>query len=227
MKTNRLLAAAVALVAASACSPNYQSLILTGIYPPEATANVGECLTNTKPTVAQYSGSLNVGISNGYYMLITIDSLLQDPESAPGANNVMLTELEYKYTATPGPIGTPVAVPSTETVSISFAVKAKTGDNVVLVDMIGPQAKQSLQAVPAAPYDEFFTLESEVKFRGVTLSNTPVQSGSLSFPIDIYNVGFTCAAGTVLKPSGPCGNSGQDGATLLCCTVDPMTGVCP
>jgi hypothetical protein len=226
MKTNRLLAAVVTLVAASACTPNYQSLLLTGIYPPEPSDEVGACLSSSKPSVAQYAGSLNVGVSNGYYMLVTMDSLLTENDLNKTGNTTVLNELEYRYSTSPGPIGTPVAVPSSETVSISFAVKAKSVDNLILVDMIGPQAKISLQGVPTAPYDEFFTLKSEIRFRGVTLSNIAVQSGTVSFPINIYNQGFSCPAGTQLKPTGPCGNAGQDGSALICCTPDPMTGTC-
>lgn len=228
MTLKRALTLALAL-AATGCAQQYQPLLITGIFPaPEAEG--GAC-TISKPSVAQYSGSLNVGLSNRYYMILTLDSLLQDPagapNSTPGSNTTVLNEVQLTYTAVAGPIGTPVGFPGSETATISFAIKAASSDNLVLVDLIGPLAKQALLSVPTASYDEYFTLKVEVEFRGQTLAGTAVQSNSVTFPIDIYNVGNPCTAPLVLKASGPCGNTGQDGSALVCCTPDPATGVCP
>jgi hypothetical protein len=225
MTLTRSLTAA-ALLLASACTPNYQPILITGIFPPEETDVRGACLTGGKPSVAQYSGALNAGVTNGYYMLLTLDSLLKNDELSPSSNTVVLNEVQYTYTTSPGPVGTPVGFPGSETATLSFSIKASSADNLVLVDLIGPQAKQALLTVPAASYAEYFTLKVQMQFRGQTLGNTALTTNSISFPIDIYNVGFSCPAGSVLKPNGPCGNTGQDGSALLCCSPDPVTGKC-
>lgn len=228
MTLKRALNLALAL-AATGCAQQYQPLLITGIYPaPEATKGV---CTITKPSVAQYAGSLNVGLSDRYYMILTVDSLLEDPAEpsnlTPGSNTSVINEIQYTYTTAAGPVGTPVGFPGSETATISFAVKADSADNLVLVDLIGPMAKQALLSVPATAPDEYFTLKVQVELRGQTLANTAVRTNSITFPIDIYSVPFTCSFPQELKPSGPCGNTGQDGSRPSCCTPDPATGFCP
>lgn len=221
MTLKRALTLALAL-ATTGCAQQYQPLLITGIFPPPAAAGGGGCEI-TKPSVAQYAGSLNVGVSDRYYMILTLDSLLQDPSSAPsstpGSNTVVLNELVYTYS------GAPVPFPN-ETASISFAVKAASSDNLVLVDLLGPVAKDSVLSVPPTAYADAFTLKVQVEFRGQTLAGTAVRTNSVTFPIDIYNVGLTCGSGQMIKPSGPCGNTGQDGSAAVCCTPD-ATGLCP
>lgn len=218
-----------ALLLASACAPNYQPLLITGVFPPDDLGTNGGCLSG-KPTIAQYAGSLNVGVGptelDSYYVVLTLDSLLQDDPISPTSNTTMLNQIQYKYTASPGPAGTPVGFPVDETATLSFAVKAASVDNLLLVDLIGPEAKRRLLGVQTANEAEYFTLKVEVQFSGTTLANTAVRSNSASFPIDIYNQAFPCPSGSILKPTGPCGNSGQDHSPLVCCVPDAATGLC-
>jgi hypothetical protein len=212
---------AVAALSFSACTPDQQSVLITGLFPPPLVDD-GVC-TVTKPSVAQTRGSLNTAFTRSYLMIMTLDSLFVDNEITPSGNIVIFNQIEYTYTTTPGPTGVPVGFPSTETRALTFEVKPETQDTLLLEDLIGPQAAISLDAVPASSPNDYFTLNTQVRLRGTLVSGGAVQTNRVSFPIAIYNSGAGCPAGYIVSPEAPCGNVGQDGVS--CCEQDTSSTV--
>jgi hypothetical protein len=219
MKLNSLSIAAV-LVLASGCAPEMQSLVITGIFPPP-TSSGGTCV-GTKPAIAQTRGFMNVGLTRSYLMIFAVDSLFVDNDLTPSGNTAVINEIDYAYATSAGPQGSPVGgLPSSETRSITFTAAAESKDNLVLDDLIGPSMALALDGVPTTPANQYFNLSVTVSFKGTLLSGGAAQTNRVTFPISIYNVARTaeCPMGSIINPSSPCGNVGQD---VTCCTADAM-----
>lgn len=223
MRNALTLVAALTLFAS--CTPQQNSLIITGTFPPPKTDGTTVCLAG-KPAVAQYYGTLDVALTHDYLVVFAVDSLFEKIETVQSGNIAVLDQFVFNYTTEAGPTGTPIGFPTTETVSVTFTVPPASTDALLLTDIIGPQAKVALQNVPSTAYTDYFTLKVELRMKGKLLSGGAVQTNSVTYPVQIYNQGLPCASGTVVRATGPCGNTGQDGAYAGCCTPDPASGTC-
>lgn len=227
MKIATSLLAALLLLATS-CTPQQHSLIITSTYPMPTTCAV------SKPSVSQYAGYLNAGMTGAYYLIIGVDSLFEKIELAEGGNIAMLNQIALRYSTQAGPVGAPIGgFPEEETINASISVPPASADNMIGLDIIGPLAKQALLSVPATSPNEYFTLKVEIRLKGQLLSGGLVQTNSITYPLQVYSVPRTCTAPQVVRALGPCGNTGQDGSDRLelpassaCCTPDSVTGVC-
>jgi hypothetical protein len=217
MKTLRSLPF-LAVVLAAGCAPDQQSLIITNLFPPAS----DNCFTGSKPTIAQTRGSMNTGLTRAYDMIFAVDSLFVDNDLVPNGNIAVMTEIDYAYSTSPGPTGSNVGLPASETRSLHFEVSPASKDNLILENLIGPQMSLALDAVPAGNSGDYFVLHVQASFKGTLVSGGAVQTNRISFPISVYNTGAggECFNGAIIDASkAPCGNVGQD---VQCCAPDAM-----
>jgi hypothetical protein len=222
--TLKNLAAVAALVVLAGCTPNMQSLIITGVFPAPLTAAGAEC-TFSKPSVSLGGGSINAAYTSGYVALLSVDSLFVDNDLTPSGNIAVMDRIEVEYSASPGSTGgTPVPFPATETKKFVWEIKPDSQDNLLLLNLLGPKGADSLTAVPSP--SNYFDLDVTVRLLGTLVSGGAVQTNRVTIPLKIYSQGDGTISGSgnacspnIVNPTAACGNVGQD---ITCCEPDPM-----
>ncbi len=183
------------------------------------------CEIDTDVSISR--GSLDISASTAYNVAFDIESDLTQTETSVGGqvlqpanqNNFFVQEVVYKYSSEPTQ-----AFPE-ERVNAHFVVSAgSTEGSFMTVNLIQSQASELLLAsVPAGGQMRIlvtFHLEGEFA------SGKSAKTNEVSYPILIYNSGFTGCPGSTVAPTGaPCGNTGQD-SPAGCCNDSRYAGLC-
>jgi hypothetical protein len=229
---NRLSLLVVAGLVASGCVPTDSDSpirVLGAQLVPSTNEGGCEFADTGDPLLTR--GSMDVSARTSFFIQFNVESNLQATETqvggdtiaGPERNDFIAEQQELNYTLS----GTSVSFEQ-ETVQIYSVIRP--GDTArTIVDLIGPKAYATLLAnVPAGTAAE---LVVTMQLVGRLASGPVIRSTEATFPITVFNSGFTgCPAGTGLDPTGPCSSGGgQNGVPPQCCPVDATTGAltCP
>jgi hypothetical protein len=156
--------------------------------------------------VALYSGRLNFNAGQSYRIYFELFSpVAREDEATQTPAAFYAEEIVYNYDSK-----TPKVTFTEETLPIYAVVEAgaQPGDNRIMLNLIGTEARKKLDAaVPASP--DFMTLFATVKLRGKLPSGNGVETNEVTYPINITRA-RACAAGTEPASTSPCGFAGQD-----------------
>lgn len=224
-------AVAVVLAAgANSCVPNDSSIHILNAFPLSPTAGAQGC---TALTIALYSGSLDISATSRYLLQFQMESTFEiinttgttDVIQGPQRNDFIADAILFSYSATP-----PVAGLANEVVPVAFRIPAGASTGTFMqVYMITANTYQALLATVGR--GQTVTINITIQVRGRLASGQRLSSNKVTFPIQVYNSGFsgTCAVGDVRIPSGPCATpGGQDGSLVGCCRdFTPRPTGCP
>lgn len=164
--------------------------------------------------VARVHGSLDISAARSY---VTSFDLLSELRSGGGRNDVIISEVELSYTASP----TPLAF-ETERQPLYFVIPpgADPSKTYLIVDLIGPKAGELLANSLSA--GETLEVNVNMRFHGHLASGQAISTNAVDYPITVYSTGFAgCTAPLVRAYVGPCASaSAQDGSTLCCAKAD-------
>jgi hypothetical protein len=152
-------------------------------------------------------------------------ALINDGLQGPSRNDFIADAILFSYSATP-----PVPGLANEVVPIFFRIPAGASTGTFLqMYLTTANTQQALRASVAR--GQTVNLNITLQVRGALASGQKISSNKITFPIQVYNSGFsgTCAVGDVRIPSGPCGSpGGQDGSLVGCCRdFTPKPAGCP
>ncbi len=218
-------AVAVVLAAgANSCVPNDSSIHILNAFPLSSTTGAQGC---TALTIAIYAGTLDISGTSRYLLQFQMEStfaLINDGLQGPSRNDFIADAILFSYSATP-----PVAGLANEVLPIFFRIPAGAGTGTFLQMYLTTANTQQALRASVGP-GQIVNLNVTVQVRGALASGQKLTSNKVTFPIQVFNSGFSgCAAGDVRIPSGPCGApGGQDGSIVGCCRdFTPRPVGCP
>jgi len=102
MNANKFLPA-LTMVLALSCAPDKTSIEVLGTYAPKFDDNCGMSISTT---AQQYAGSMNVGLGESFFLILSLKNNLDSgvsssgptPVGQPNRNDYFLSELEIEYT---------------------------------------------------------------------------------------------------------------------------------
>lgn len=204
----RLLIIAMLAASASACVETNQPVQLLGA----VALSPGDC-SEASDRPEPYSGDLNFTYGKQYIIGFRFFTALTTSDNDRG-NDFYAEEIVLRYESK-----NPETTFKEETRPIYRVVEPETNDEIIRVEMIGTEARKTLEtAVPALP--ERMTLLVFAKVRGKLSSGAEVETNEVRFPIEVYRHGeATCPPGFQLgasDPAFPCFRPGQDGFSFFC-----------
>jgi len=223
-------AVAVVLAAgANSCVPNDSSIHILNAFPLSSTTGAQGC---TALTIAIYAGTLDISGTSRYLLQFQMESTFAqistvgttDVIQGPQRNDFIADAILFSYSATP-----PVAGLANEVLPIFFRIPAGAGTGTFLQMYLTTANTQQALRASVGP-GQIVNLNVTVQVRGALASGQKLTSNKVTFPIQVFNSGFSgCAAGDVRIPSGPCGApGGQDGSIVGCCRdFTPRPVGCP
>ena len=228
--TKRLSILIAAALAVPGCVTD-QPLLVTGIHSLDP-QNKGTC---TASNLQQGGGSLDLAGGGSYLMAIDLQNDLEPNLDTKGdmtvletglhRNTVLLDTVTYTYTSVP------TVTFVQESLPVTFSIPPSAGSpnafHITRFPLFNRKALEKLYSVLDGTTNTNGVLDVrdvkvKIVFSGSVVSGGRISSTPITYPIAVYNSGFTCpTAGDTLGLVGPCGNpGGQDGARL-CCASDP------
>jgi hypothetical protein len=210
---------------------NDSSIHILNAFPLNSTGGTQGC---TASAVGITRGSLDISATSAYILQFAMESTFEiintygtnDVIQGPQRNDFIGENILFNYSATP-----PVAgLPATDQVPINYRLPAGATTGSFLREyLITANAYQALRS--SVGRGQVVTVNVTLQVRGALASGQKVNSNKVTFPIQVYNSGFSgiCAAGDVRIPSGPCATpGGQDGSIVGCCRdIRPPPTGCP
>jgi hypothetical protein len=221
----RLLISVAAVALGAGCGVEDAPLLLGNFRPFDGTT----CNLTTDTNIVSGAGSLDVAVTSRYITPVMVISQThgvlrpcgQEPGTEcvdPEPNTIVIERIFLEYRSEPE-IGLADA-----DYPIHFAVSPGSTESWMGVDMFPAAAGDTLlgEVVPGLEVGVIVSVSAA----GQTRAGTAVRSPPADFPITVFNSGFPGCGGGFLAPTGPCGNTGQDGSLLACCP-DPNVPECP
>ncbi len=167
------------------------------------------------------TGSLDVSGGRSFLVGLTYESELVDPDpldlgdrTVPVVSReIVIKELVYTYQAEG------VTMPAEEVFPIYLVIRPSQADEgtVQRVPLLTDAARKALSALPVsltAPVGRVFV---SIQMRGNMTSGTALNTNTITFPLTLYNTGYSptggCTAGGVAADASSfaCGEMGQGG----------------
>jgi len=231
MKPTLKLLVVVLAVAAQGCVPD-QSIQIEAAYA-ELDAN---CVVTGGSAEQRLGGSINVGWTPSYFMVLRLQSALESstistgglPDNPPARNDAYLHEIEVSYTCKDTsqrcsgfPKFGPVVKQISGTVVAGGVLDA--GLNIMSYDF-----QQKLVSYSPIVSGQDVTILVGIKFRGALASGASFETATYTFPLTTFAFGAppVCPSpGVLASASGgdppPCSNWGQDGVYSVCNAAAP------
>lgn len=219
-----LLAAPVAIAIVPACAENKGSLFIKGVAAAPPTRTGSACVFTGTETALLSSGTLDVGISDGYVGALALESQLITREDR------LNLRVESANFIVDGAVVTVTDLGGNELAaftSLSKAYVAASGTGVLVTNLTDSTVSAALRSRLSNRNDRTVVIANVQAF-GESTGNKDIESNTYSFPITVCNgclVDFSVAdpaqpdacvpladTGTPTTTPGPCFN-GQDGAT--------------
>jgi hypothetical protein len=211
------------------CVSNDSSIHLLNAFPYQSTVSNGTC---TAASVGITGGSLDISANTNYLVQFTMESTFQQlstsfsgetPFAVPSRNDWTATAIAYSYTTVPA-LTPPLPA---EQLPLYFRLPAgASSTSFIGLDLITASVAQRM--VTSVAVGNAVQLNITIQLLGELASGQKMNTNKVTYPIVIYNTGFTgCAAGDRRVPSGPCATpGGQDGSLVGCCRnfTPPPTG---
>lgn len=229
MKNLTLPLAALAL-AAFGCAPADSDSAIRILSARAIPSSAGVCTFADTESPSLTRGSLDISSRNRYLAQFGIESILLPLETEVGDEVIagaerldfIADQMVVNYTLSGS------SVTFEEEALAMYALIRAGASAEQIVDLIGPKAAATLAtAVPVGGVAELLV---RFQLRGHLASGAAIRSTEITFPITVFNSGFTgCATGEGFNPAGPCGTGGGQDGIPVCCPADATTGevTCP
>jgi hypothetical protein len=201
----------------AACAHNDQSIFIRGVLSPPNVASTGAtvvCTYTADPTLLEEGfGILDISLNQDYTPALLIGNQLvaqANPDQLrTESNRVELKDAVVTVTTAgdlPGVAGGTTLISYTEDVSgfVDPAAGATPSYAVVSADILA--FSRIMTALPVPTNGGTITLVSHVKFQGMTLGRTNVETNELDFPVNICSgclVQFPIGSDNPLAPTQP------------------------
>jgi hypothetical protein len=223
MSMKTILLVAIAFVG-SACITD-QPLLVTRISSLDPDRK-GLCMAS--PDLGISHGSLDLAGGGTYLLEFGITNDLdnqggeQTLETGVHRNTVNLDTVTYTYTSVPAITfaqeSTPIAfiLPPTGLQQGKSFIRSSIFNRKALETLLG-----ELPGTNANGVVDVREVKVKVVFSGSVVSGGRISSVPVSFPVTVYNSGFTCPTpGDSLGAMGPCGTPGGQDGSRVCCASD-------
>jgi hypothetical protein len=211
--------AALALVL-TGCSVDETGVRLLNAHGYDATCEIDAELVQSR-------GSLDISATTTYNLAFDVESDLTQDETTVGGtvlqpqnqNNFFVKEGVYSYTSNPD-----LSFNEERANAHYVASAGATEGGYITLNLIQPQAREQLLSSLAV--GEELQLLVTVHLEGELGSGKKVKTNEVTFPIQVYNSGFSGCPGSTVAPTGaPCGNVGQDSGAG-CCSNPSFAAFC-
>jgi len=173
------------------------------------------------------AGSLDLAGGGDYQVQFTVQNELVGTSTTSGGqvlasahrNDWVGSQLVFTYASTPS------LSFETELVPVHYVIEAGSS-SLLKFGLIAPKAAQRL--ADSVPAGNTLDLSASFEIRGKLFSGQQITTTKATFPIFVFNSGFSGCAGDLgpVSRNGPCGTlGGQDGIPLGCCRVSADGGV--
>ena len=183
-----------------------------------------------KATTLAGGGSLDLAGGGSYVLEIellndldsTLDTMggTQTLVTGMQRNTVILDQVTFTYSSVPtvafSQEATPLAypVPPNGKIQIRTGILNRKAIEKLMMELPPPAAGST------APL-ETRDIRVKIVFSGSIVSGGRLSSVPISYPIHVFNSGFSCPKmGDTLGATGPCGNNGGQDGSRLCCASD-------